>query len=52
MRDASREGARSTGAGGKGESITDAELREMYIHLGSIDGLTSVMLVHLLGRQT
>lgn len=47
--DALRERPRSTGPGSEGEGITNTELGEVHIDLGRVDGLTTVVRVHLVG---
>ena len=50
--DAVRDMARSTGAGGEGQSITHCQLGEMGIDFSRVNGLTTVVSMDLLGSHT
>lgn len=41
-----------SGSSGKSEGITNTQLREVDIYLGGVDGFTTVVAVHLFGRNS
>lgn len=47
-----RELSRLTGSGSECEGVANGQHREVNIHFGGVDGLTTVVAVHLLGGHS